>query len=163
MSVINFVIFWKDKNDYLPKLEYSHSPFMQKNQSNVLVNKVILPILLGIITIGVTQFAFAEVYQETSYIAVDEEKFEQPTSKYYYQEITITGHIADYSRGANVSILIIDPNGSEDEINTFASKKGDIYTLLHITQDSQIGIHQVILKHNGEEIASTSFEILENQ
>ena len=137
---------------------------MQKNQSNVLVNKVILPILLGIMTIGVTQFAFAEeVYQETSYIAVDEEKFEQPTSKYNYQEITITRHIADYSRGANVSILIIDPNGSEEEINTFASKKGDIYTLLHITWDSKVGEHEVILKYKGEEIASTSFEILESQ
>ena len=137
---------------------------MQKNQSNVLVNKVILPILLGIMTIGVTQFAFAEeVYQETSYIAVDEEKFEQPTSKYNYQEITIAGHIADYNRGQNVIIIIINPNGSEEEINTFASKKGDIYTLLYITWYSEVGKHEVILKYKGEEIASTSFEILESQ
>ena len=130
----------------------------------MLQNKVILPILVGILVIGITQFAFAEeVYQETSYIAVDEEKFEQPTSKYNYQEITITGHIADYSRGVNVTILIIDPNGSEEEINTFASKKGDIYTLLHITWYSEVGEHKVILKYKGEEIASTSFEILESQ
>ncbi len=105
----------------------------------MLQNKVILPILVGILVIGITQFSFAEVYQETSYIAVDEEKFEQPQSRYNYQQITILGHIADYSRGANVTILIIDPNGSEEEINTFASKKGDIYTLLHITWDSEVG------------------------
>jgi len=136
---------------------------LQKKLTKVLQNKVILPILVGILVIGITQFSFAEVYQETSYIAVDEEKFEQPQSRYNYQQITILGHIADYSRGANVTILIIDPNGSEEEINTFASKKGDIYTLLHITLDSEVGEHKVILKYNDEEIATTSFEILENQ
>ena len=136
---------------------------MQKKLTKVLQNKVILPILVGILVIGITQFSFAEVYQETSYIAVDEEKFEQPQSRYNYQQITILGHIADYSRGANVTILIIDPNGSEEEINTFASKKGDIYTLLHITWDSEVGEHKVILKYKDEEIATTSFEILENQ
>ncbi len=130
----------------------------------MLQNKVILPILVGILVIGITQFSFAEeTYQETSYIAVDEEKVEQPKSRYNYQEITILGHIADYNRGENVTILIISPSESEEEINTLASKKGNIYTLLHITQDSQIGIHQIILKHNGEEVATTSFEILENQ
>jgi len=130
----------------------------------VLQNKAILPVLVGILVIGITQFSFAEeIYQETSYIAVDEEKVEQPQSRYSYQEITILGHIADYNRGENVTILIISPSESEEEINTLASKKGNIYTLLHITQDSQIGIHQIILKHNGEEIASTTFEILENQ
>ncbi len=129
----------------------------------MLQNKVILPILVGILVIGITQFSFAEEYQETSYIAVDEEKVEQPQSRYNYQEITILGHVADYNRGENVTILIISPSESEEEINTFASKKGNIYTLLHITQDSQIGINQIILKHNGEEIATTSFEILENQ
>ncbi len=91
---------------------------LQKKLTKVLQNKVILPILVGILVIGITQFSFAEVYQETSYIAVDEEKFEQPQSRYNYQQITILGHIADYSRGANVTILIIDPNGSEEEINT---------------------------------------------
>jgi len=126
-------------------------------------NKTIFSILVGILVIGITQISFAEDYQKTSSIAVDEEKFEQPSSKYNYQQITITGNIVDYSRGQNVTIIIIDPNESEEIISTFASKKGDVYTLLHITEDSQIGTHQVILKYVGEEIASTSFEILENQ
>lgn len=126
-------------------------------------NKIMFSILAGVLIIGVTQFSISEEYQETSHIAVNEEKFEQPTSKYNYQEITITGHIVDYSRGENVTIIIINPNESEEEINTFASKKGKIYTLHHITQDSQIGEHQVILKYEGEEIAHTSFEILESK
>jgi hypothetical protein len=126
-------------------------------------SKTIFSILVGILVIGITQISFAEDYQKTSSIAVDEEKFEQPSSKYNYQQITITGHIIDYFRGQNVTIIIIDPNESEEIISTFASKKGDVYTLLHITEDSQIGTHQVILKYVGEEIASTSFEILENQ
>jgi hypothetical protein len=126
-------------------------------------NKTIFSILVGILVIGITQISFAEDYQKTSSIAVDEEKFEHSSSKYNYQQITITGHIVDYSRGQNVIIIIIDPNESEEIISTFASKKGDVYTLLHITEDSKIGMHQVILKYLGEEIASTSFEILENQ
>lgn len=126
-------------------------------------SKTIFSILVGILVIGITQISFAEDYQKTSSIAVDEEKLEHPSSKYNYQQITITGHIVDYSRGQNVIIIIIDPNESEEIISTFASKKGDVYTLLHITEDSKIGIHQVILKYLGEEIASTSFEILENQ
>ncbi len=91
-------------------MEYSHSSFIAKKPTKVLQNKVILPILVGILVIGITQFSFAEeAYQETSYIAVDEEKFEQPQSRYNYQEITIIGHIADYNRGENVTIVIISP------------------------------------------------------
>ncbi len=127
-------------------------------------SKVILTIIVGIIVIGVTQVSFAEEeFQKTSYIAVDVEKFEQPTSRFNYQEIIITGKIVDYHRGENVIIIIKSPSESEEEISTIATKKGKIYTLLHITQDSQIGVHQVILKFRNVEIATTSFEILENQ
>ena len=125
--------------------------------------KVILPMILTVLVIGVIQFAFAEELEKGTYVAVDEEKVDRPKSTYDPQEITITGHIADYNRGQNVIIIIINPNGSEEEINTFASKKGDIYTLLYITWYSEVGKHEVILKYKGEEIASTSFEILESQ
>ncbi len=131
-------------------------------------SKAILTIIVGIIVIGVTQVSFAEDntkerFQKISYIAVDVEKFEQPTSTYNYHEITITGKIVDYHRGENFIIIIKSPSESEEEITTIASKKGKIYTLLYITQDSQIGVHQVILKFRNVEIATTSFEILENQ
>ncbi len=108
----------------------------------------------------VTDTTFAEELEKVTYIAVDEEKFEQPQSQYKYQEITILGYIEDYHRGERVTIVITSPDESQEEINTYATKKGDIYTLLHITSDSQIGIHQVILKYHDTEIASTSFEIL---
>jgi hypothetical protein len=49
-------------------------------------NKVILPVLLGILIIGITQFTFAEEAKVT-HIEVDDEKFQQPSSKYNYQEI----------------------------------------------------------------------------
>ncbi len=119
--------------------------------------------LLGILVIGVSQFTFAEELEKEAYIALDVEKFVQPPSRYNYQEITIIGYVPDYSRGERITITIIDPSESEEEISTLASKRGNIYTLLHITQDSQIGVHQVILKFHDEEIAFTSFEILENQ
>ena len=128
----------------------------------MLQNKVILPILVGILVIGITQFSFAEVYQETSYIAVDEEKIDRPQSTYDPQEITITGYIKDYLRGQEVTIIIINPDESKEVINTYAAKRGDVYTLFQITRDTQFGIHQVILEYNGAEIASTSFEILDN-
>jgi len=128
-----------------------------------LENKIIIPVLLGILAIGITQFGYAEEIEESSYIAVDVEEFEQPQSKYNYEEITIIGHVEDYSRGDKVTIQIIKPDGTEEEINTYASKKGDIYTMIHVTIDSQIGIHEVILTYQGMEIASTSYEILENQ
>jgi len=72
-------------------------------------------------------------------------------------------HVKEYLRGGDVKIIIISPDKSEEDVNTYASKKGDIYTLFQITKDSQFGIHQVILKYNGAEIASTSFEILDNR
>lgn len=124
--------------------------------------KVILTILVGIMVIGISQFTFAEEpHEKGAYIAVDVAEFDQPQTRYSYQGITITGFVPDYSRGQTVIITIINPSGSEEEINTFASKKGNIYTLLHMTYDSQIGVHQVILKYLDEELASTSFEILE--
>ena len=122
-------------------------------------SKVILPVLLGILIIGITQFAFAE---EFMFITVDEDEFVQPQSRHHYQEITIIGHVEDYHRGDRVTITISYPDGTEEEINTYASKKGDIYTLLHITHDSQIGTHMLFLEY-GDELAITSFEILENK
>jgi len=113
--------------------------------------------------IGVSQFSFAvEPHEKEAYIAIDVAEFDQPQTRYSYQEITIIGYVPDYSRGQTVTITIINPSESEEEINTIASKKGTIYTLLHVTHDSQIGIHQVILKYQNEEIAFTSFEIIEN-
>ena len=124
-------------------------------------SKVVFSILLGILAIGITEVAFAEV-EKKAFITVDEEKFEQPKSKYNYQEITIIGYVENYNRGEPVTITITYPDKSLEEINTYASKKGEIYTLLHITQDSQIGIHLVSLDYQ-DNLLSTSFEILENQ
>jgi hypothetical protein len=140
-----------------------HSSFIIKKQSMVLKKKIILSIIVGILVIGLTQSSLSEESNETSRIAVDTEEFQQPTSKYDPQEIRIGGHVVDYSRGQNITIVIINPNESEEIINTFASKKGNIHTLLHVTEDSVVGMHQVILEYQGVEIASTSFEILENQ
>ena len=126
-------------------------------------SKIIFSILIGVLVIGITQFSFAEESKNASRITVNEETFEQPTSKYDSQEIKISGHIVDYSRGQNVDIIIIHPNESKEILSTFASKKGNIHTLFYITEDSKIGTHQVILEYQGVEIASTSFEILENQ
>lgn len=125
-------------------------------------SKKILSVIIGMLVIGVSQFAFGEELEEITYIAVDKEKFEQPKSKYNYQEITIIGHIKDYARGDSIAITIVYPDKSEEVINTYASKKGDIYTLIHITNDSQIGVHSLVLNYHGD-IVKTSFEILEVQ
>jgi len=125
--------------------------------------KVILPMLLVIFAIGVTQFAFAEESETKTYIAVYKEEIDRPKSTYDPEEITITGYIKDYLRGGEVAIIIINPDESKEVVNTYATKRGDIYTLFQITRDSQFGIHQVILKYNGAEIASTLFEILDNR
>lgn len=148
---------------HVPILECSHTSFMFKNNHQSMKNKIIFSALLGIIVVGISQFVFAEEIEKTSYVAIDEDKFEQPSSKYNYQEIVILGYVEDYERGQQITITIISPDESENKINTYASKKGKIYTLLHITQESQIGIHQVILTYHGVDIASTTFEILENQ
>jgi len=111
---------------------------------------------------GVTQFSFAEELEKITYVSVDEEKIDRPESKYEKQLLTIRGHIEGYIRGVSVSITIINPDESELEINTHASKKGDIFTLLNITEDFEFGIYQVIMKYNAT-IVSTSFEILDNR
>jgi len=125
-------------------------------------SKVILPMLLGILVIGITQTAFAQEVEKIPFIAVDEEKFEQPKSKYNYQELTIIGFVENYNRGEEIVITVTYPDKTIEEINTYASKKGEIYTLLHITQDSQIGKHLINLNYH-ENSLSTSFDILENQ
>ena len=63
-------------------------------------NKIIFSVIVGIFIIGLTQFSFAEEgIEKTSLIKVDKEKFNQPESKYDNLNITITGHVGDYSRG----------------------------------------------------------------
>jgi hypothetical protein len=125
--------------------------------------KIILPMLIGILVISITQFVFAEEFEKTTFIGVNKEQFEQPQSKYDYQEITITGYIENYIRGEMVIVKIIHPDGSQDELQTHATKKGEIYTLFQIKDDSQVGVHTVILKYNDVERTTTSFEILEKQ
>ena len=130
----------------------------------MLINKIIFSVLVGVLVIGLTQTSISEESNETSRIAVDvdDKEFQQPTSKYEPQQIRITGHIADYSRGENVSIVMIKPNGAEEGINTFASKKGNFQTFIEITHESQTGIHKLSLMYHGEERAFTLFNILEN-
>ena len=123
--------------------------------------KIMLSALVVIIVVGISQFVFAEEIEKTSYIIVDKEQFEQPQSKYNTQEITILGYVENYARGDAVIIQVIYPDGTQDEMSTHATKKGEIYTLIQITNDSQIGIHKIILNYNGSELASTTFEILE--
>jgi hypothetical protein len=134
---------------------------MLKKKNYFMHNKILFSILLGILVVGITEITFAEEEEKTSFIAVDEEKFEQPKSMNSYQEITIIGYVEDYSRGEPITITITHPDKSLEEINTYASKKGEIYTLLHITQDSQIGVHLMSLSYN-DNLLSTSFEILES-
>ena len=124
-------------------------------------SKILFSMLLGILAVGITEATFAEE-EETTFITVDEERFEQPKSMNNYQEITIIGHVQEYMRGDNIILTIIYPDESEEELNTYASKKGDIYTLIHITQDSQIGTHMIFLDY-GMDLAYTSFEILESE
>lgn len=130
----------------------------------MLKKKIIFTILVGVLVIGLTQASLSEESKETSRISVDagDEEFQQPSSKYDPKQIRITGHIADYSRGENVSIVMIKPNGVEEEINTYASKKGNFQTFTVITHESQIGIHELILVYHGEERAFTLFNVLEN-
>ncbi|HEY4680730.1 MAG TPA: hypothetical protein VIH04_05645 [Nitrosarchaeum sp.] len=118
---------------------------------------VVLSILFGVIMIG--NYAYAEELDE--YIRIDLEKFVKPESARDYQEITITGHVNGYTRGDNIVITIISPDKSEEEISTYASRDGDVYTLLHMTEESQIGNYKMILKYDGTERASTEFEIME--
>ena len=151
-----------DKMENIPILEDLQLSFMQKNLTKNMQNKVVLPMLLGILAVGITQFAFAEE-EKTNFIAIDEEEFKQPQSKHTYQEVTIFGYIEDYTRGAQATIEIINPDNTKEELSIVASKKGDVYTLLHFTVDSQVGVHQITLIFNGEQIASTSLEVLENQ
>jgi len=123
--------------------------------------KIILPVLIGILVVGITQFVFAEELEKTTFILVDKEQFQQPQSKYNSEQIIISGYVEDYTRGDKVIIEIIHPDQSQDEIQTHATKNGEIYTLLDITNDSQIGIHQVVLKYRDMELATASFEIIE--
>lgn len=103
-------------------------------------------------------YAYAEELDE--YIGIDLEKFVKPESARDYQEITITGHVNGYTRGDNIVITIISPDKSEEEISTYASRDGDVYTLLHMTEESQIGNYKMILKYDDIERASTEFEIM---
>lgn len=125
--------------------------------------KMMLPVLAGLIIVGISQFAFAEESEKVPYVAVDKEQFEQPQSRYNLQEVTITGYVENYSRGDIVTIEVVHPDETQEELQTHATKKGEIYILFQINGDSQIGIYKVILKYNGVELASTSFEILENK
>lgn len=124
-------------------------------------SRAVLPILLGILVIGITQFAYAEEGGNSTYISVTESEVQQPNSRHHYQEVTIVGYVEDYIRGDNITITVVYPDESEEEISTYATKKGDLHTFLQITHESQVGTYMLFLDYETE-IAFTSFEILES-
>ena len=144
-------------------MECLHLPFMQTKPYKNMNQKLMLPILAGMIIVGISQLGFAEELEKVSYITVDKERIEQPQSKYSGEQVTISGFVENYTRGDTVFIGVIYPDGTQDEMQTHATKKGEVYTLVQITNDSQIGIHKIILKYHDVEIASTILEILEHQ
>jgi len=102
---------------------------MLKKENYFMYSKAVFTILLGILAIGVTEVVFAEEIEKNPFITVDEDKFDQPKSKYNYQEITIIGYLESYNRGEPVTITITYPDKSSEEINTYASKKGEIFSI----------------------------------
>jgi hypothetical protein len=120
-----------------------------------------LPSLFGIVFLGllVSSSIFAEEIDE--FIMLDLEKAERPETSSKYQEIVVIGYVKDYVRGDNIELLIITPDGTEKKISTYATKKGEVYTLLHFTKESQIGIYKITLIYNEIERASTNFEMIE--
>ncbi|MBS3926632.1 MAG: hypothetical protein KGZ34_08090 [Nitrosarchaeum sp.] len=136
---------------------------MQSKLDRVMNKKLLLPILSVIIIVGISQLAFAEELEKASYITVDKEQFKQPQSKYSGEQITITGFIEEYTRGDTVFIIVIYPDGTQEKMQTHATKKGEIHTMIQVTSDSQIGVHNIILKYRDIEMASTTLEILERQ
>ena len=61
-------------------------------------SRIISSMPLGI-PLSILQFAFAEETGKTTFIAMDEEKFEQPRLKYNHQESLFLGHVEDYVIG----------------------------------------------------------------
>ena len=144
-------------------MECLHLPFMQTKPYKNMNQKLMLPILAGMVIVGISQLVFAEELEKVSYVTVDKEQIEQPQSKYSGEQVIISGFVENYTRGDTVFIGVIYPDGTQDEMQTHATKKGDVYTLVQVTNDSQIGIHKIILKYHDVEIASTILEILEHQ
>ena len=136
------------------------SEIQGKNKMNLKYGFIIMMASLFVLSSFNTN-VFAEKLEKVTFIAVDKEQFEQPNSKYNYEHIVISGYVEDYTRGDEILIAIIHPDQSQNEIHTHATKKGEIYTLFDISNDSQIGVHQVVLKYRDMELATTSFEIIE--
>ncbi|EGG41862.1 Hypothetical protein Nlim_1271 [Candidatus Nitrosarchaeum limnium SFB1] len=136
------------------------SEIQGKNKMNLKYGFAIVIVSLFVMS-GFNTNLFAEELEKVTFIAVDKEQFEQPHSKYNNEHIIISGYVKDYTRGDEILIEIIYPDQSQNEIHTHATKKGEIYTLFDISNDSQIGVYQVILKYRDVELATTSFEIIE--
>jgi len=126
-------------------------------------SKIILPVLLGIITVSITQFTFADELETFSFIMADTEQVEQPKSRYNSEQVTLYGYVDNYTRGLEVGIILTHPDGEIEELNTYATKDGEIYMIIQIDGESQIGVHQVSLYYEGAELASTTFEVLEKK
>ena len=136
------------------------SEMQGKNKTALKYGFTIMVVSLFVMS-GFNTNLFAEELEKITFIGVDKEQFEQPHSKYNYEHIIISGYVKDYTRGDEILIEIIHPDQSQNEIHTHATKKGEIYTLFDISNDSQIGVYNVILKYRDAELATTSFEIIE--
>lgn len=121
-------------------------------------------LVVSILAIGSGFEVIAEEFEKSEdFIKTDFEKASVPEGSNEYQEITISGHTENYTRGNPIMILLKTPDGNEEKFSTYATKKGEIHMILHFTKNSQIGVYNIMMIYNNMERAATIFELLETK
>lgn len=75
-------------------------------------------------------------------------------------DVILSGDLTDYKRGTPLIMILVHPDGTEQEFATSMSsgRYGFSFT---ITEDSMPGVYDIILLHDEQNIGTTSFTVLD--
>lgn len=126
-------------------------------------NWFMLLLFVGLISLDLNIHDVLAETKENEFLKLNLASGIKPQSIGQYLEIVAVGHINNYTRGTVVSILVVNPDQTYENLSTYATRDGDVYALIHFTEKSQVGIYKTILMYENSEIASAIFELIDKQ
>jgi len=124
---------------------------------------------LGTISFTVKEFAAQETsesiaeVEKQSFVKLSGEKLTVTPTYQRTQELQITGLVDGYGRGQTVQIILVNPDGSTNDLNLYCAKSGEFSSLLSIDYDSEPRTYKIIAEYRSDEIASITFLAEGNQ
>jgi len=99
---------------------------------------------------------FGDTDEKIDSIELSTNRITIPSSVAVSFVLQVTGTLSDHLQGVPVELVLVSDNGEEFSRIIPASRDGTFFTFLNITPEFPEGVHSLVVRYRGEEVASTT-------